>query len=344
VVVEFQDGFTWPLFDVNPAVLARIGLGSLPQNVVLNLFRPQLNLWTVIAVGHVIQLTPDNTRIYLKPSNVHLCKNLITFTSEVRNLTGRIDVKRERAYMKSRLRQEELEHVLASLNTRVAKRGLSPASTAIANPPPPKRLCATPATIYSSDDDPTSSPVQRAGTPADVQSEADVLGDLDDPEPYSSPLRHATAFHNNKPSTLGLFQPHFPPLQHHYESSLQCDTPLRMPSGNFDDEAFTPTQPAKNPWPGQRSVKEIVDGFSKVEELSRQPYYTISKAFEQHFGVKFPSSTFYEHRDRWNQASQEDRDAAQASTQSWASFASSHPTSRAGVKAARKRQQKLLFR
>ena len=61
MVVEFQDGFTWPLFDVNLAVLARIGLGSLPQNVVLNLFRPQLNLWTVIAVGHVIQLTPDNT-------------------------------------------------------------------------------------------------------------------------------------------------------------------------------------------------------------------------------------------------------------------------------------------
>jgi len=30
MVTEFQDGFVWPMFDINAAVLARIGLDSLP--------------------------------------------------------------------------------------------------------------------------------------------------------------------------------------------------------------------------------------------------------------------------------------------------------------------------
>jgi len=40
--------------------------------------------------------------------------------------------------------------------------------------------------------------------------------------------------------------------------------------------------------------------------------------------------------------SQEDHEAALASNKSWTSFAESHPTSHATVKAACKRQQKLL--
>ncbi len=317
-MVEFQDGFIWPLFDINNTVLTRIGLGALPPNVDINLFRPHLNLWTVIPLDHVIQLTPENTRIFLKPSNVDFCKNLVVLTSEIRDLIGRIDVKHERAYMKSRLRQEELEHALAAAAS--AKRSLS-FDSVIVHPPPPKRFCKTTTPIlvpqlvkdqsaamtrikkrkktstiyiYSSSDD----------QPASKSDALDDSEDTDGPEPFSSPLRRGTS--SQKP--------------------------------------FTPSRSAKALWPGERSIKEVVEGFIQVDDLSKQPDYTVTKAFEEHFGMKFSSSTFYEHRDRWNNASQEDRDAGLASNQSWASFVSRHPFSRASVKAARKRQQKHLRR
>jgi hypothetical protein len=97
----------------------------------------------------------------------------------------------------------------------------------------------------------------------------------------------------------------------------------------------------KAAWPGGRSVNNIVAGFSKIDELASQLGYTVSKAFE---GMKFPRTTFYEHRDRWNSASPTDRDTAQASDLPWTSFAGTHPTSHSAEKAARKRQQRLLHR
>ena len=313
-MVEFQDGFIWPLFDINSTVLTRIGLGALPPHVDINLFRPHLNLWTVIPLDHVIQLTPEITRIFLKLSNVDFCKNLVVLTSEIRHLIGRIDVKHERAYMKSRLRQEELEHALAAATS--AKRSLG-FDSVIVHPPPPKRFCKTLSPILVpqlvKDQSAAMTRIKKKKTSIYVHSssddqptsKSDALDDSDDsdgPEPFSSPLRRGTS--SQKP--------------------------------------FTPSRPAKALWPGERSIKEVVQGFIRVDDLSKQPDYTVTKAFEEHFGMKFFSSTFYEHRDRWTNASQEDCDAGLASNQSWASFISRHPSSRAMVKAARKRQQKHL--
>jgi len=46
LVVEFQEGFVWPYFILDTNVLRRVGLDSLPPFVNLNLYRPQLNMWT----------------------------------------------------------------------------------------------------------------------------------------------------------------------------------------------------------------------------------------------------------------------------------------------------------
>jgi hypothetical protein len=99
---------------------------------------------------------------------------------------------------------------------------------------------------------------------------------------------------------------------------------------------------AKAAWPGQRSVNDIVIGFTSVDKLSRQQGYTVSKAFEEVFDIKFPGTTCYEHQDHWNSVCQDNHDAAQASNPPWLSFAETHPTSRAVVKAAQRCRQRML--
>ncbi len=89
-------------------------------------------------------------------------------------------------------------------------------------------------------------------------------------------------------------------------------------------------------------MEKVINGFIVIEELTQRHKWTVPKAFKHQFGVRFPKSTFYEHRDRWNNASQEDRDAALASNISWASFTEAHPTSRAEVKATRQRDRKRI--
>jgi len=53
-VVELQDGFMWPYFILETKVLCRVGLDSLPPFVSLNLYRPQLNMWTTISIDHIV--------------------------------------------------------------------------------------------------------------------------------------------------------------------------------------------------------------------------------------------------------------------------------------------------
>jgi hypothetical protein len=135
MVVEFQDGFIWPYFTINTSVLNRIGL-SLSSAMSLNLYCPCMRLWTCISVDHIVHLSINDTRIFLKPSNVHFCKELQIHTS-VMPFISRMDVTAERVHMKSRMELQRLERAYASLTaTPNSKHGLSPT---LAEPgPPPK--------------------------------------------------------------------------------------------------------------------------------------------------------------------------------------------------------------
>jgi len=308
LVVEFQDGFVWPYFILDTNVLRRVGLDSLPPFVSLNLYRPQLNMWTTISIEHIVHLSSDNTRIFLKPSTITRCKDLRSHTSTLPSIR-RIDVTAERAFMKSRMEQERLERVCATLAT--PKRSLSPFS---ANIPPPKRsrLAETIQVI------PTVQPLTHSATNIVRREKGDdpvILecnSEDEAPEPLSSPLRR----HSDISSSTRAME-------------------------SLEDTQILVGRP-KTVWPGTRSVNDIVAGFNKIDDLSSQPGYTVSKAFEECFNTRFSSTTFYEHRGRWNSASPTDRDAAQTSNMSWALFAATHPPSRAAEKAARKRRQRLL--
>ena len=302
-MVEFQDGFTWPMFDINTTVLTRVGLGSLPPMVGLNLFRSRLNTWTVILVGHVVKLSGDDPQIFLKLSTVKACKDLIKHASQGSQVpSGRIDIAKERSYIRTRIQQGELEHALTTLSP-TTKRSLSPTSRAMFDPAP-KRFCHTAEAIIVSKPVACSSAATRIVTrkqnPNHVRSpvatkvltfipdpiyihgsESELDSVVDDPDPFSSPLQCTTSSHTPRIKT----------------ELADIDLTLSQP---------VLSQNGKTSWPGHLSVKEVIEGFLKVEELSRQPNSTVPKAFEHYFGIQFPRSTFYEHHDHWNHASQQD--------------------------------------
>jgi len=96
-------------------------------------------------------------------------------------------------------------------------------------------------------------------------------------------------------------------------------------------------------WP---SDYHVVDVANVLEACAPPPPgMTIARVFESHVFQTFKPSTFYDARDRWNIASQEDHDMFENYGHSdeglWSAFASRVPMKNATVRAARQRQTRL---
>jgi hypothetical protein len=86
--------------------------------------------------------------------------------------------------------------------------------------------------------------------------------------------------------------------------SPSLSTPRSSPNGS--DESSDDSPPA---WPGSFYVVDIVRGFEKCDE-GRRERRSVEKAFFKCFKVPFRSTTFYNHRRNWDNASASSRDAA----------------------------------
>ena len=232
----------------------------------LNLFRPRLNIWTVILLNHIVKLMAEDPQIYLKPSTTEVCKSLILHTSEISHLfTGRLDIAKERMFMRSRLQEGELAQILSNLSPTTSKRSLSqsPSLSAIVNPPR-KRFCPTaepikiPKSIVSCSKAATRVVASKSNTIYIHDSDSDL--DVDSQELFSSPLQRVTSSHI--------------PLVKSEPSDIEIGPILNLPT------LSQPTPSGEALWPGQRSTKEVVEGFINIERLSRQPNYTVRQAFE----------------------------------------------------------------
>lgn len=99
-------------------------------------------------------------------------------------------------------------------------------------------------------------------------------------------------------------------------------------------------------WP---SDYHVVDVANILEACTPPPPgMTTARVFESHIFQTFKPSTFYDTRDRWNTASQEDRDTFEnygyTNEGLWSVFASRVPMKNATVRAARQRQTRLASR
>jgi hypothetical protein len=99
-------------------------------------------------------------------------------------------------------------------------------------------------------------------------------------------------------------------------------------------------------WP---SDYHVVDVANILEACTPPPPgMTTARVFELHVFQTFKPSTFYDTRDRWNIASQEDRDTFEnygyTNEGLWSVFASRVPMKNATMRAARQRQTRLVCR
>jgi hypothetical protein len=116
-VVEFQEGFLWPHFVLDDCLIGLAGLVPLPPHPRFNIYRPSLGLWTVVSLGHVVEVTESN-RVFVKSMDVRHCKNVtedtITLTPQFR---GRLDVTRERVYARQCPLHDEFSNLSPSTSS-----------------------------------------------------------------------------------------------------------------------------------------------------------------------------------------------------------------------------------
>ena len=72
-----QDGFVWPLFILNEAVLAQAGL-SLPPNNTFELFHQNLGCWMTVKIGHITDLK-GSSQVFIKSVDIHHHQDLSKF-------------------------------------------------------------------------------------------------------------------------------------------------------------------------------------------------------------------------------------------------------------------------
>ena len=62
---EVQEGFVWPHFILNEAVLLLAGFTNISADIRFNIFRFNLGHWTTVKINHVVELK-DSPRIFVK--------------------------------------------------------------------------------------------------------------------------------------------------------------------------------------------------------------------------------------------------------------------------------------
>ncbi|EDR05518.1 uncharacterized protein LACBIDRAFT_329483 [Laccaria bicolor S238N-H82] len=147
VPFEVQEGFVWPHFILNKAVLELAGFVDIAADTRFNIFRFNLGHWTLVKLNHVVELK-DTPHIFIKATTVQRCHDFEVFRATTSssatspnictNLAG------ERAYVRKKTVEFELSQASRASSVK-NKHNLSP-----------DHLFSTPKRLrYLPDDSPT---------------------------------------------------------------------------------------------------------------------------------------------------------------------------------------------
>ncbi|KAF8182921.1 hypothetical protein BJ912DRAFT_928336 [Pholiota molesta] len=316
---EIQDGFIWPHFMLNEAVLVAAGFPDIPADMRFNLFRFNLGHWTTIKINHVVELKEPH--IFIKALNVQLCRDFSKYhTSMISSVTPNIrsNLAGERAHVKKKMVARELS---VSSGTQLAlpnKRRLSPESL----PSTPKRSRF----LFDASPTPTISRHHNTLTSSTPLRQESI-------ETYDSDSDSDQFFLDSPKRTL--FREHPVPSSHLQPSNRDKPTDPVLPF------YLPPTRASKKPrWPADFFAVDVAGCFDEVEDGAADA--KVCSIFEAHFRqwVLYKKSTFYEHRQRWEAASLEAKHAVLSAGRTpagcWIHVMSTTPGPRARVKAARK--------
>jgi hypothetical protein len=297
-VFEVQGGFKWPLFPLTPAILRDADL-MLPgeEQARFKRYNPSIHTWSKVLVGHVITLKAGE-HIFLKGYDVNNCYDFdrLLSASQEREPHFFTNLPRERTFVRQAMkeRQKKIAAGAMSLGSdcEEAEEDQSRTRSKITSRPHtlPPRFKTEPSdyapNLVASDSNPTSQPTFIDLTMSDSEDGAIPTADsMEDVTPLSPTP-------SNKKRARSLSSP---------SASLSESTPHSSPEESSDD-----SPPA---WPAAFYVVDIVRGFEKCDEARRERR-SVEKAFFKCFKVPFRSTTFYNHRRKWDDASAASRDAA----------------------------------
>ncbi|KAF8807014.1 hypothetical protein BYT27DRAFT_7167355 [Phlegmacium glaucopus] len=321
---EVQEGFAWPHFILNEAILSSAGFMNISINTCFNIFRFSLGHWTTVKLNHVVDLK-DSPRVFIKATHVQYCENFKSFlasTSSTTEPSVRRNLAGERGHVKRNISAHELSQASTS---SVSKRP----HTISSDDEPPARPARPQPTRGSHSHAATCVVRRKMSEYAQMLCyESDSGIEFTEPRPFSNQTRTPPRQSSSTASTSKV--------------SSQSITPTIKPQELESAISYVPPNGhLKNPrWPRDFFAVDIVNCFNDANEADDE---RVCQVFEAHFGrwVPYVRSTFYEHRGRWQQASLEAKHVALSAGRTasgyWANFMLTNPAPRSRLKAARKR-------
>lgn len=319
---EVQGGFKWPHFVLTAAILSEVDLllGD-EKEARFKIYNTAIHTWTKVRIGHVITLK-DGDHIFLKGHDVVSCQDFdrLLSVSQDRKPHFLKNLPRERAHIRQALKEkkvkarekassdsEDEEDDDEDKNYDDKERNTTQATRKIPRPPLiiPRQFKTEPSdfaiefAMSNNDDLPSRSTASHPTAPHvdEVKIEPMVIDlTISDPEDETIPVTRKRA---RSPQ--------------HSSLSLSPSLSLGHITSN-DDEPV---------WPSDFYVVDIVHGFKKCE-AARRNRTSVEEAFFKCFKVPFRSTTFYNHRRHWENASEACRDEAlrsgRSAAGSWKTF------------------------
>lgn len=382
VLFEVQEGFVWPHFILNEAVLDSAGFVDISVNTRFNIFRFNLNHWTWVKLNHVVELK-DAPRIFIKATHVQRCQDFELFLSTTSLSAAspniRTNLARERAYVKRKTTEYELSQgsklpfvknthnlspngvVSTPKRPRYQRHEESPTPTLTTYrppAPPPKFIgnFAPGATRVVK----KSAAARRRELMDSYDSDSGLeLTDLELAMPFVTHSSATSSIHVNSAAPLSTcrINPSASSSASHMNSAASSANSLSTSRINSTTSHVDSSAPSsivsvvpflipnkrisKKPrWPADFFAASIANFFDEVEDSASDTQ--VCSLFEYHFGrwVDYKRSTYYDHRQRWQEATLEAKQAVLSAGQTeagcWLNFMSMTRAPRAHIKAARR--------
>lgn len=302
VIVEYQDGFTWPHFLVSRPIIDDLGFEN--HTTSLKLFRPSFGRWSRIQENHVVSVDSNN-HVFLKGTDVTRCLEFdehLKQSTQQHVLPFHRNLPAERAAVRRESR--DVRHKAEPVNATTKRKHKCP-------PSPPNNSDTV--VILSSPEPISAGNAKRQRQRSTVQ----VLEISSDSDPGTLVWQHA---------------PHSPPVKVKIEPGL---TPKRIcHSDSTSTCSSSDASRRKSVWPRDYYVRDIVECFVACgdKEGSKPDDQRVAAIFKSFFDAPFKRSTFYENQMRWQLAPQSIKDTS--SDVSWSTFLTMIPSRRASRRGA----------
>ncbi|KAF8956528.1 hypothetical protein BDZ97DRAFT_1925426 [Flammula alnicola] len=394
---EVQEGFVWPHFILNEAVLLSAGFPHVSPDMRFNIFRFNLGHWTTVKLNHVVELK-ETPRVFIKATHVQRCQHfekfLISTSSSATAPNIRTNLAGERAYVKKRMTEHELSQA-SKASFLKNKHSLSPDNLASTPKRPRHQHDESPTPTLTRYRPPVPAPkfigrrapgVTRVVKKTRAAREREIMEGYDsdsgieftDPFPFTNSSPAPSTSRSTSTASVSMT------ASASAASTSAASTSAASASAASTSIASTsiasmstarsapflrlgPTVKQEEPssaipflipakriskkpkWPADFFAVDIVNLFDEIEDSASDTDTGVRSLFERHFGqwVDYKRSTYYDHRQRWEEATLEAKQAVLSAGQTkagcWINLMSTTRAPRAHIKAVRRHNTKQVL-